>query len=65
MKPKLKPLDIKRLKLKYDEPLSTFALKFNLRRYMMETFVASSALDATNSPAADMTPIIGRTVGSG
>jgi len=31
--PKLKLPDSKRLKLKHDEPLSTVALKFNLRRY--------------------------------
>ena len=33
IKPKLKPPGTKRLKLKNDEPLSNFALKFNLRRY--------------------------------
>ena len=34
VKPKLKPPGTKRLKLKYDEPLSKFAFKFNLRRYI-------------------------------
>jgi len=34
MKPKLKPPVIKRLRLHCDEALSTFAFKFNLRRYM-------------------------------
>ena len=33
IKPTLKAPGIKRLKLKYDEPLSNFAFKFNLRRY--------------------------------
>ena len=32
MKPKLKPLGNKRLKLKRDEPLSNFGFNFNLRR---------------------------------
>jgi len=31
----LKAPEIKRLKLKYDEPLSIFAFSFNLRRYSM------------------------------
>jgi hypothetical protein len=33
IKPKLKPPGTKRLKLNYDEPLSTFAFDFKLRRY--------------------------------
>jgi hypothetical protein len=33
MKPTLKAPRTKRLKLKYDVPLSNFAFKFNLRRY--------------------------------
>jgi hypothetical protein len=33
MKPTLKAFGITLLKLKYDEPLSEFAFKFNLRRY--------------------------------
>ena len=32
IKPTLKPSGAKRLKLKYDGPLSNFAFKFNLRR---------------------------------
>ena len=36
IKPKLKPPGIKRLKLKYDELLSRFAFKFNLRRYIKD-----------------------------
>jgi hypothetical protein len=35
MKHKSKPPVTKRLKVKYDEPLSSFAFKFNLRRYGM------------------------------
>ena len=33
VKPKLKPPGTKRLKLKYDGPLSNAAFKFSLRRY--------------------------------
>jgi len=33
MKPMLKPPGTERLKLKYDELLSSFAFKFHLRRY--------------------------------
>jgi kinetochore protein Nuf2 len=36
MKPMLKAPGNKCLKLKYDEPPSNFALKFSLRRYIME-----------------------------
>jgi hypothetical protein len=35
IKPKLKPPGTKRLKLKSDEPVSSFGFKFNLRRYIM------------------------------
>jgi hypothetical protein len=35
MKPTLKPPGTKRLKLIHDEPLSKFAFKFNLRRYIL------------------------------
>ena len=38
----LKAPGTKRLKLKYDEPLSNFAFKFNLRRYYMESFQAAT-----------------------
>ena len=34
IKPNLKAPGSKRLKLKYDEPLSNFAFNFNLRRYI-------------------------------
>ena len=33
IRPTLKAPGTKRLKLKYDEPVSNFAFKFNLRRY--------------------------------
>ena len=36
IKPTLKVPETKRLKLKYDEPLSSFAFHFNLRRYSEE-----------------------------
>jgi hypothetical protein len=36
-KPMLKALKTKRLKLNYDEPLLSFAFKFNLRRYSWAT----------------------------
>ena len=35
IKPKLKPPGIERLKLKYDEPPSNFAFKFNLRHCIL------------------------------
>jgi hypothetical protein len=37
MKLKLKPPGTKRLKLKYDEPLSNVAVKYNLHRYTLGT----------------------------
>jgi len=42
MKPKLKPPGTKRLKLKSEEPLSTVAFKFNLRRYIMAALAPTS-----------------------
>jgi len=36
MKPMLKPHGTKRLKLKYVKPLSEFAFKFKLRRYIKD-----------------------------
>jgi hypothetical protein len=60
-KPVLKPPRCQRLKLSYDEPLSNFALFFNLRRYIMAELnhtarVARSPLqkwwDRYASPAA-------------
>jgi len=35
IKPKLKLLETRRLKLNYDEPLSNVGFRFNLRRYSM------------------------------
>jgi hypothetical protein len=40
LKPALKPPGIKRLKIKYCDPLENFAFKFNLRRYIMEGMMA-------------------------
>jgi hypothetical protein len=47
MKPVLKALGTKRLKLQYDETLSNFAFKFNLRRY---TLVAGVRIMFTENP---------------
>jgi len=44
-------LELSVLKLKYDEPLSTFALKFNLRRYI-KTGAAAAAEAAAAAAAA-------------
>jgi hypothetical protein len=41
MKPMLKAPGTKRLKLKYDQPLSSFAFNFNFRRYTMEAVAAA------------------------
>ena len=41
IKPTLKAPEIQRLKLKYDEPLSSFAFKFNLRHYTEVCFSKS------------------------
>jgi hypothetical protein len=43
MKPKLKPPGTKLLKLRYVEPLSDIAFKFNLRRYNMARMLAVNA----------------------
>jgi hypothetical protein len=40
MKPTLKASGTQRLKLKYDEQLSTFAFKFNLRRCAVALFLS-------------------------
>jgi len=45
IKSKLKSPGTKRLKLQCDEPLSSFALKFNMRRYSV-AFPALRRLDA-------------------
>ena len=42
MKPTLKAPGTKRLKLKYDNLLSSFAFKFNLRRYTKDAAQAAS-----------------------
>jgi len=49
IKPTLKALGIKLLKLRYEELLSKIAFKFNLRRY---TMAARAAATAARSPAA-------------
>ena len=51
IKIKLKALGTKRLKLKYDEPLSKFAFKFNLRRYTK--FASSSDEDEDDDKEDD------------
>jgi len=50
MTPKLKPPGSKRLKLRCVVPLSNFALKFKLRRYMTD---AAAHLDAAAAEHAD------------
>ena len=50
IKPTLKAPGTKRLKLKYDELLSTFAFKFNLRRYNMDAGLSSTPVP---TPSAD------------
>jgi hypothetical protein len=47
MKPKLKPLGTKRLKLKHYEPPSNFDFKFNLRRYTMAVMLVCTYGAAT------------------
>jgi len=47
MKPKLKPPGIKRLKLKCDKLLSSFAFKFNLRRYNVVVVLNGAGTTAT------------------
>ena len=50
IKPTLNAPGTKRLKLKYDEPLSNVAFKFNLRRYSKERllFTTLSAGDLSS-----------------
>ena len=43
IKPKLQPSRTKRLKLKYDEPLSNVAFKFSLRRYNLAAVIDARA----------------------
>jgi len=45
MKPMLKPLGTKHLKLKCDILISTFAFKFNVRRYSWGKFLRSTDPD--------------------
>jgi hypothetical protein len=51
MKPKFKPPGTKRLKLEYDGLLSSFAFKFNLRRYTMAEL--RGRMEAAERDAAD------------
>jgi hypothetical protein len=54
MKPKLKAPGTKRLTLKCDEPLSSFAFKYNLRRYTTD--------DAALKPRARALEVLGMLV---
>ena len=49
IKPALTAPGTKRLKLKYDEPLSNFAFNFNLRRYIKATQASRKAKKALES----------------
>jgi hypothetical protein len=49
MKPKSKAPRTKRLTLKCDEPLSSFAFKFNLRRYILVAEVARGPLEVPSA----------------
>jgi hypothetical protein len=49
MKPVLKATGAKRLKLKYDEPLSNYASNFNLRRYVAATVDWRRRSDSTHT----------------
>jgi hypothetical protein len=46
MKPKLKPPETQRSKLKYGEPLSTSGFKVNLRRYITDPDDVMASLKA-------------------
>jgi len=63
MKPMLKPLGTKRLKLKFDILLSNFAFKFNLRRYTVVPRVEDAEMDvhAGSKRAAPTTPALQQT----
>ena len=59
----LKAPGTKRLRLKHDEPLPSFAFKFNLRRYNKADAVklsASGKLDKSTTAALDLTYKISR-----
>ena len=58
LKPKLNPPGIKRSKLKYDNPLSRFALNFNLRRYNWVYRAADAVLTVTPEDAASIAAIV-------
>jgi len=67
MKLMLKQPGTKRLKLKRDEPLSSFALNFNLRRYnvdVVERLIAAPGVDV-NKPRADGATPLAAAVASG
>jgi len=64
MKPLLKAPGTKRLKLEYDELLSSFAFKFNVRRYTLESTTTYSV--ATRSTAgAPAAPAVAAAAGGG
>jgi hypothetical protein len=50
IKPTLNAPETKRLKLDYDEPLSNFAFKCNLRRYTMAPRNSTGAPPGSSSP---------------
>jgi len=52
MKPTLKAPGCKRSKLRYEELLSTFAFKFNLRRYNLGGFTADDEASVVKIQAA-------------
>jgi hypothetical protein len=56
----------KRLKLGYDEPLSTFAFKSNLRRYMMNRVraIQRDTIDAAIAREIELAPIDNNTPGT-
>jgi len=58
MKPTLKAPGTERLKLKYDEPISNSAFKFNLRRYNPGT--PMHWLQPLNAPSLSRTPSVPR-----
>ena len=53
MKSKLKAPGTKRLRLKYDGPLSSFAFNFNLRRYTQELSDIMKEFDTNCDGALD------------
>ena len=59
MKPKLKAFGHTRLKLKYDRPLSSFAFKCNLRRFMEVTRAKLALVDLAGSERQSVTGVTG------